>query len=170
MVLQNSRRHRHQHHSASVVRDFEGGSDGAFRPRSYRNPLDQNGYKAKPGVKGPETVDEDYFTPKTTAPGTHVPEEDEYLPDATEEYAGASPFPDTITSAADTLIGSTSQDVNRGEGAPYNLETRVEERHKGDKSRKRIPYGYDVLATNDPQTQEEERNIVAEEASPSEFP
>ncbi|KZZ87443.1 hypothetical protein AAP_05676 [Ascosphaera apis ARSEF 7405] len=167
-MVHHSRHHRHQHHSATVARDQ--GSDGAFHPHSYRNPLDKNGYKAKPGTKGPETVDEDYFTPKTYAPGTQIPAEDEYFPDAREEYAGDSPFPDTITTAADTLNGATSADVNRGEGAPYNLETSVEERHKGDKSRKRIPYGFDVLATNNPQTKEEERNIVAEDASPSEFP
>ncbi|KAI5296000.1 hypothetical protein KEM52_006126 [Ascosphaera acerosa] len=145
------------------------GAAGAFRPRPNTDTLDHNMRKFKPGKKGPETVDDRYSSPQVFGePG--VPAERAAFPDATGEIASDHPNYDVMTSAGDTLTGATSEDVNRGTGAPYNLETSVEERHKGDKSRKRIQYGYDVLATNNPETLEDERRMVAEDASPSEFP
>ncbi|KAI5289819.1 hypothetical protein KEM54_003146 [Ascosphaera aggregata] len=162
------RHHRQQHHSSTVARDL--GNEGAFKPRPNPDTLDKNAPKSKPGTKGPETTGEDYFTPRTYRPGTIVAAQNQYYPDATGEIAGSHPHPDAITTASDTLTGATSVDVNRGEGAPYNLETGVEERHKGDKSRKRIPYGFHVLPTNNSEELEEERKFVAEDASPSEFP
>ncbi len=47
----------------------------------------------------------------------------------------------TATSAADSLGGATSADVNKGLGKPMQGETSREERHDGQQKRKRQGHG-----------------------------
>lgn len=83
--------------------------------------------------------------PRGTAPASNS-----YTPDPVSEVSGQAKSPNvsrthgeecTYTSAADTLLGATSADVDQGFGKPLQGQTNTELRHDGHHGRKKQSAG-----------------------------
>ncbi|GES62194.1 hypothetical protein ATEIFO6365_0005017000 [Aspergillus terreus] len=110
----------------------------------------QPGRKVSPYDQVPE------FSAETFPPGT-APASNSYTPNTTGESGSQALNPNvershgkesTKTSASDTLMGATSQDVHTGLGHPGGGQTSSELRHDGQHGRKNPGVGLEGVGAN----------------------
>ncbi|CAG8888820.1 unnamed protein product [Penicillium egyptiacum] len=104
------------------------------------DPIMHSGHKL--GLKVNEADERDEYHMKAFPSGT-APASNSYTPDPVPEVSGLVNNPNedaeegTFTSAGDSLMGSTSGDVNRGLGRPMQGQTNIEVNHDGQHGRKK---------------------------------
>ncbi|KAJ5226495.1 hypothetical protein N7468_007720 [Penicillium chermesinum] len=127
---------------------------GSFKP-SIAPDAPQTTKGHKPGVKVNEADQRPEFHMETHPPGT-APASNSYTPNADEtgsqannpNVLGSQDKEATYTSAGDTLMGATSQDVHTGLGKPLQGQTNVELAHDGAHGRKKQTSGLEGVGAS----------------------
>ncbi|KAJ6111253.1 hypothetical protein N7486_003488 [Penicillium sp. IBT 16267x] len=143
---------------------------GAFKPSiAPEGPLTDKGHK--PGVKVNEADHRPEHHLQAFPSGT-APASNSYTPNVNEVSQANNPdMPsDQRTSAADTLMGATSQDVHTGMGKPLQGQTNIEVNHDGAHGRKKQTAGLEGVGATAPNHIErqfpDQRGIERDEAQP----
>ncbi|KAJ5704288.1 hypothetical protein N7493_011426 [Penicillium malachiteum] len=133
----------------SNVDSVANANQGSFKPSVPREgPITDKGHK--PGVKANEADQRPEHHLRTFPPGT-APASNSYSPNVNDVGSQAN-NPDVQygqgTSAADTLMGATSQDVHTGFGKPLQGQTGTELAHDGEHGRKKQSAGLEGLGAS----------------------
>ncbi|KAJ5991723.1 hypothetical protein N7451_007447 [Penicillium sp. IBT 35674x] len=140
---------------ASVANDKQ----GSFKPSiAPDGPLTDKGHK--PGVKVNEADHRPEHHLQTFPPGT-APASNSYtsnVNDVGSQTNNPNMPSNQRTSAADTLMGATSQDVHTGLGKPLQGQTGVELAHDGEHGRKKQSAGLEGVGAT-PQNRGIERQL-----------
>ncbi|KAJ5826838.1 hypothetical protein N7447_003601 [Penicillium robsamsonii] len=124
---------------SSKANNAANAKQGAFRPSVPREGLiTTEGHPANEFDQGPE------YRARAFPPGS-APASDTYTGDPGDNYNlnlnAEEEEENTYTSVADTFMGATSGDVNRGLGRPMQGQTNTEVRHNGAHGRKKQTSG-----------------------------
>ncbi|KAJ5114286.1 hypothetical protein NUU61_000045 [Penicillium alfredii] len=127
-------------------------NQGSFKPSvAPDGPMTTKGHQ--PGRKVNEADQRPEFHLQTYPRGS-APASNSYTPNTENEVGSQANNPDVLrghgkeavhTSAADTLMGATSQDVNQGMGRPLQGQTGVELQHDGAHGRKKDSAGLETV-------------------------
>ncbi|EAS33526.3 uncharacterized protein CIMG_04550 [Coccidioides immitis RS] len=154
--------------SASQIHNIH----GQFHPHHHKcehleSPKHKPGVKASPSDHAPE------FAAETFPPGT-APADRSFQPNPVEEIPGqamnenveeAEGKEAVKTTAASTLTGASSADVNKGLGHAMEGESSVEYRHGGEKHRKHEGSGFEGVGANPPRVGDDLRRLEREDTT-----